>query len=287
MTLCFFASDLHGQTELYLRLFDTIAGDRPGAVFLGGDLLPTGPREGHGADAAAGDFLDGFLFRHLRALRTSMSANYPRVFAILGNDDRRADEQAFLDAESSGLLKYLHLQQSELAGFDIYGYACTPPSPFSLKDWERYDVSRYTDPGAVSPEAGRRTVQVSPREARFTTIQEELDALVGDRSLDRAVMLFHSPPYKTKLDRADLDGQTVDHAPLDVHVGSIAIRRLIEHRQPAVTLHGHVHESARLTGAWSDRIGRTICMSAAHDGPELALVRFALEQPGGASRILL
>jgi len=44
-----------------------------------------------------------------------------------------------------------------------------------------------------------------------------------------------------------------------------------------VTLHGHVHESARLTGAWQDRIGRTVCLSAAHDGPELALVRFDLE----------
>ena len=71
----------------------------------------------------------------------------------------------------------------------------------------------------------------------------------------------------------------MDHAPLDVHVGSIAIRRFIEARQPLVTLHGHVHESARLTGAWQDRIGRTVCLSAAHDGPELALVRFDLEQP--------
>ena len=78
----------------------------------------------------------------------------------------------------------------------------------------------------------------------------------------------------------------MDHAPLDVHVGSIAIRRFIEARQPLATLHGHVHESARLTGAWQERIGRTVCLSAAHDGPELALVRFDLETPADASREL-
>ena len=75
--------------------------------------------------------------------------------------------------------------------------------------------------------------------------------------------------------------------PLDVHVGSIAIRRFIEDRQPLVTLHGHVHESARLTGSWRDTIGRTHLFSAAHDGPELALVRFDLGDIASATRELI
>jgi len=101
------------------------------------------------------------------------------------------------------------------------------------------------------------------------------------------VFLFHAPPYRTKLDRADLDGKTIDHVPLDVHVGSIAVRRFIEQRQPWLTLHGHVHESARLSGDWRDCLGRTRMFSAAHDGPELALVRFDLDDPARASRELL
>jgi hypothetical protein len=52
-------------------------------------------------------------------------------------------------------------------------------------------------------------------------------------------------------------------------------------------LHGHVHESARLTGEWRDQLGRTHCLSAAHDGGELALVRFDLESPGQATRALI
>jgi len=79
----------------------------------------------------------------------------------------------------------------------------------------------------------------------------------------------------------------VEHVPLDVHVGSIAVRRFIETRQPCVTMHGHVHESARLTGAWQERFGRTVALSAAHDGPELALVRFDPERPEAARRDLI
>jgi Icc-related predicted phosphoesterase len=61
----------------------------------------------------------------------------------------------------------------------------------------------------------------------------------------------------------------------------------MEARTPWLGLHGHVHESARITGAWMDHIGRTVLLSAAHDGPELAVVRFDLERPEGATRSLI
>jgi Icc-related predicted phosphoesterase len=209
------------------------------------------------------------------------------VLAIFGNDDPRAEEGSLAELERRGLLHHVHGRRLVVAGATVYGYACVPPTPFLLKDWERYDVSRFVDPGSVSPEEGRRSVPVPEGEARWGTIAGDLEALVGADDVSGAVFLFHSPPYRTALDRAALDGQAVDHAPLDVHVGSIAIRRFIEARQPLATLHGHVHESARLTGAWQERIGRTVCLSAAHDGPELALVRFDLEAPAAASRELV
>ena len=140
----------------------------------------------------------------------------------------------------------------------------------------------------MSPEEGYRTVPVPEGEAKWGTIAGDLEALVGAGRRRRAPSSCSTRrPTRRALDRAALDGRTVDHAPLDVHVGSIAIRRFIEARQPLVTLHGHVHESARLTGAVADRIGRTVCLSAAHDGPELALVRFDLERPEAATRELL
>jgi hypothetical protein len=176
---------------------------------------------------------------------------------------------------------------SALGLFTVYGYSYVPPTPFLLKDWERYDVSRYVDPGCVSPEEGKYTVPVSERARRYCTIKEDLDTLAGEDDLRDAVFLFHAPPYETNLDRAALDDKMIDNVPLDVHVGSIAIRRFIAERQPLLTLHGHIHESTRLTNLWKDRIGRTFVFSAAHDGPELALVRFELEHLGSATRELL
>jgi Icc-related predicted phosphoesterase len=132
-----------------------------------------------------------------------------------------------------------------------------------------------------------RTFAVSNEEQSWSTIRQDLEDLAGETDLANAVFLFHSPPYNTDLDRAALDGKKVDHVPLDVHVGSIAILRFIEERQPLLTLHGHVHESTRLTGRWKQRIGRTVAINGAHDGPELSLVRFDLADPGAATRELL
>ena len=233
MTLCLFCSDLHGRRGRYTALFRAIESQRPAGVFLGGDLLPglTAPRRA-GQDGED-DFVEDFLAAGFEHLRKQLGDAYPRVFVILGNDDCRAAEPTFEEIEARGLWSYLHDRRLEFEGFDVYGYAFTPPSPFLLKDWERYDVSRYVDPGCVSPEEGRRSVPIDPREARFATIQKDLDRLTGDADLSTGRhVLFHAPPYQTKLDRAALDGRMVDHVPLDVHVGSIAVRRFIEARQP-------------------------------------------------------
>jgi Icc-related predicted phosphoesterase len=283
VTRCLFVADLHGRAARYERLLATIEAERPAAVFLGGDLLPGGALPSPGG----GDFLLGWLGPRLSALRPRLGPEWPRVLAVFGNDDPRSEESSLAELERQGLLEHAHRRRILLGSRAVYGYACVPPTPFLLKDWERYDVSRFVDPGCVSPEEGYRSVAVPEGETKWGTIAADLEALTRDDDVSGAVFLFHSPPHRTALDRGALDGKTVDHAPVDVHLGSIAVRRFIEARQPLVTLHGHVHESARLTGAWRDRIGRTVCLSAAHDGPELALVRFDLERPEAATRELL
>ena len=287
MKTCFFVSDLHGSMSRYRKLFDRIEAERPSAVFLGGDLLPSGvAMMARGAETPR-DFINDVLAIETDRIRERLGAEAPRFLLILGNDDLRSEEASLLEGAARGIWSYIHGRCVDLFGYRICGYANIPPTPFRLKDWERYDVSRYVDPGFISPENGVRTVAVPEHEARYATIASDLDRLAGRGSLKRTVMLFHAPPYKTGLDRAALDGKSIDYAPLDVHVGSIAIRRFIEKRQPLLTLHGHVHESARITGLWHDRIGHTHCLSAAHDGPELALVRFDLENPADARRELL
>jgi Icc-related predicted phosphoesterase len=287
MTNCLFVSDLHGDIDRYARLFGAITRERPKAVFLGGDLLPSALRPPTGGRPGRGDFVEAHLAAEFSRLHDRMGDAYPRVFVIMGNDDVRSSEASLLKAESLGFWEYIHMKETTLGSFTVFGYACVPPTPFLLKDWERYDVSRFVDPGSISPEEGRHSVHTDIREVRNATIKGDLDRLTKDRDMSDAILLFHAPPYETNLDRAALDGKTVDHVPLDPHIGSIAIRRFIEARKPLVTLHGHVHESARLTGSWRDRIGSTHIFSAAHDGPELSLVRFRPEDPESAERVLL
>jgi Icc-related predicted phosphoesterase len=285
MGLWFFVSDLHGQLDRYRKLFRVIRDERPVAVLLGGDLLPSAfaPESGQAEE----NFIRTVIQKEFTKLKNQLEDNYPQVFIILGNDDPRSEEAHLEDGESQGLWCYIHNKRASCSDFAVYGYACVPPTPFLLKDWERFDVSRYVEPGSISPAEGLRSVPVPAGEANYATIQSDLEKLAGKEDLSAAIFLFHAPPYRTVLDRAALDGKTIDGVPLDVHVGSIAIRRFIEARQPCVTLHGHIHESARLTGAWWERLNRTLSFSAAHDGSELALVRFDPAEPGQAWRELI
>ncbi len=281
MTRCFFISDLHGHKSRYEKLIAWIREHQPGIVFFGGDLLP----HGHYRQSEV-DFTRDYLFRILSDLQKEMGRAYPRIYVILGNDDPRSEEAEFLQLGQTGVWHYLHNRKDSWGGYDFYGYANVPPTPFRFKDWERYDVSRYVDPGCSPPEEGIYSMEPDT-DLAWATIKDELNVLTGDDPMDKSVFLFHSPPYKTALDRAGLDGKMIDHVPLDVHVGSIAIMRFIEERQPWLTLHGHIHESSSITGYWSQQFGRTTAFSAAWDGPELALVDFALEHPAGAVRHLL
>ena len=284
MPHCYFVSDLHGHAGRYEKLFQRVLQAPPDIVFIGGDLLPHGyyapSEEGNG-------FIQKVLIEGFQDLKQKLQARYPEVFLILGNDDPRINEGRIRDAgEKYGIWTYVHNRKVQYGDYDIYGYAFIPPSPFGLKDWEKYDVSRYVDPGCTHPGEGMRSV-TPDYDTEYNNIKQDLDQMVGDEKLDRSVFLFHSPPYNTPLDRAALDGQMVDYVPLDVHVGSIAIQRFIEARQPLLTMHGHIHEASRLTGRWSSRLGNTWLFNASVDSSDLALVRFDLEDPSGATRELI
>ncbi len=279
MLNCFFVSDVHGSTELYKKLFDEIFAEKPQAVFLGGDLLP------HYYNNK--NFILDFLQPNLQSLKIRLEIHYPKIFLILGNDDARIEEALILELEKQLLIEYIHFRKTNFLEYDIYGYSFTPPSPFLLKDWEKYDVSRYVDPGSISPEEGKRTVEVSIHEKKYSTIKDDLDALTIDEDLSKSIFLFHGPPYQTNLDQAAFKGRLIDHVPVDIHVGSVAIKRFIEKKQPLITLHGHIHESTRISGSWRDKIGKTFCFSAANDGTKLAIVKFEFSNPETAERILL
>lgn len=265
---CIFVSDIHGHIQKYKHLFEYIKKTNPDGVFFGGDLLPVLPPNQKNMST----FIQEKLISPIeKIIKAQKKINF---FFILGNDDPRKYEFIFKQAEEEGLLSYVNQKTVPFAEYFISGYSFVPPTPFQLKDWERYDVSRYVDVGAIPPENGRFSLPVDKKTLRFETIKKDLDELVKNAPPKKTIFLFHSPPYNTLLDRADLDGKEIDHAPVDVHIGSIAIKRFIENYQPFITLHGHVHESSQLTGKWQQFFNRTASFSAAYNGEKLAIIHF-------------
>jgi len=247
-----------------ISLIDVISNEKPDGVFIGGDILP------HGGDHAT--FIEDHLLAPIRRLRENGISS--RIFLIPGNDDPGMSMDIMNRPTDPSRVECISERTVEFSDLFVTGYPYVPPTPFRLKDWERYDVSRYTDPGCIPPEEGIFTIEVDRRSILYKTISADLSLMSETSPPDRTIYLFHSPPHNTNLDRADIDNVLIDGVSPDVHVGSIAIRKFIECHQPLLTLHGHIHESRTLTGEWRDQIGRTRLFSAANDGNGLALVRF-------------
>ncbi len=71
----------------------------------------------------------------------------------------------------------------------------------------------------------------------------------------RTIVLSHAPPYGTKLDDVGEPGEPW-------HVGSKSLRKLIQQREPLLTIAGHIHEAFRT----EDRIGRSLVVNPGPSG---------------------
>ena len=283
---CFFVSDLHGKINLYQKLFDQIKEKTPDAVFLGGDLLPAGMVYGIKNSSVNISFTDNFLGPELEKLKQEMGEKFPEIFIILGNDDPKLKEEKYIEYNNQELFRYIHCKKVKFGEFTILGYSFVPPTPFLLKDWERYDVDIEVNPGCVHPDDGFFTLEPEEGYAK-KTIQQDLKELSDGIDFSKAILLFHSPPYNTGLDRAALDGVMVDDKEVDFHVGSKAITNLINEKQPLITLHGHIHESSRITGRWKEKMKNTWAFSAANDEDGLSIVEFDPYSPEKAVRVVI
>ncbi len=91
------------------------------------------------------------------------------------------------------------------------------------------------------------------------------EMLSADTNGAPLVFNFHCPPYKSGLDtvvKLDENLRPVIErgAPVEVPVGSKAVRDAIDRYSPVVGLHGHIHESHGV-----QRIGSTVCINPGSD----------------------
>jgi Icc-related predicted phosphoesterase len=89
----------------------------------------------------------------------------------------------------------------------------------------------------------------SPRELDENALYERINRMASQlEHPERAIFNLHVPPYNTGLDTAqqiteDLEPVFVGGQPVEIPVGSTAVRQLIEEYQPLLAVHGHIHES--------------------------------------------
>jgi Icc-related predicted phosphoesterase len=210
-----YATDLHGNRELYKRLLDMGTEDDIKAIIIGGDINP-----GFNIQQQR-NFLHYYL---IPALKTFRNENNKEIYIIMGNDDFAINMDLLHEAEKSGILKVLHNRVYKIFNMYIVGYSFINPSPFMIKDWEKPEHEISLDLGKI---------------------------LIQQNDLKRTICVMHAPPFNTKLDIL-YNG---------MHVGSEAIRKFIENKQPYLTMHGHIHESYNMSGEYKERIGNTICIN--------------------------
>jgi uncharacterized protein len=100
----------------------------------------------------------------------------------------------------------------------------------------------------------------TPREEEEDALRIRIEAVVAQATAppERLVFGLHAPPYDTALDVApkiDWEKLTVQGQD-QAHVGSTAVRAVIEEVQPLLSLHGHIHESRAAV-----RLGRTLAIN--------------------------
>jgi Icc-related predicted phosphoesterase len=127
------------------------------------------------------------------------------------------------------------------------------------------------------------------RELPEDQLRQRIDKLVAEvADPKRSIFNFHAPPYGSNLDNAPKIGEDmryVSGGQALIPVGSHAIRDAILEYQPALSLHGHIHE-----GRGAVKLGRTLAVnpgSTYEDGVLQAAIVDLDPKKGEVKRYLL
>ena len=243
-----YTADLHGNKEFYKRLIEKAKENIIRAVVIGGDLCPRRTGTLEQSINYQKEFLENFFISQLSTIKKD-------VFFIMGNDDFRINEPILKNNEKNNNIKYIHKKRFDLFSKNIVGYSFVNPTPFKLKDWEKFEDGKQEKQNQFF-DYEIRTVKKEEG-----TIKEDLSNLIKLSNPKKTIYVIHTPPFNTKLDIIS-DG---------THVGSKALREFIEKQQPYLTLHGHIHESPKMSGSFIDKIDKTICINVGSSYPKMKL----------------
>ncbi len=279
----FYASDVHGSDLLWRKFLGAGKFYGAAASVMGGDLLGKAivPIERRADGSHRLQFLgeerivrsEAELDETIAAIR--MNGFYPWVGDSAEVRRAVADEDArnrlFDEVARADIARWVQLAEERpssdtryvMAGNDdpwfIDDVLAASPAIVFCDD----RVVRVGDHEMISCSYANPTPWDSPRELDEDALYARLRRL-ADQLEDSASAIFnlHVPPYASRLDTAvELDEELRPRhrggQPVEIPVGSHAVRRIIEECQPLLALHGHIHESRG-----EARIGRTLALNS-------------------------
>ena len=307
----FFATDIHGSEICWRKFLNAAAFYKADMVVLGGDvtgkvMVPiTTTSPGHWEVSFGGQRVALSTQAELDDMKRRIRDRgyYPAVMTLdeldaLSEEDGSVDRR-FTQEMTRGLEMWLDMADSKLHGGEI---------PCILNGgnddiWEIDDIieqspcvsfaeSKILDIGGfylASMGWTNPTPWNTFREAPEDVLTTKIDALVSSiPDMNRAIFNFHAPPYGTGLDEAP----ALDETMRPIHggavmkpVGSTAVREAILKYRPALSLHGHIHESKGVR-----KLGGTMAMnpgSSYTDGVLQGAVLDLNEKKGKLARYIL
>jgi Icc-related predicted phosphoesterase len=283
----YYASDVHGSDVLWRKFLNAGKHYECSTLIMGGDLMgkamvPILRNNGSYTTWVIGEEREATTTEELDELERAIRMNgfYPVHVTPAEHQAMRENasvrEQVFAQAMIDDLERWVDLAEQRLAATGVRVYVM----PGNDDPWAIDEVlesssavlscdNRIVDVGGhemLSSGFANPTPWHSPRELPEDELYTKLKALAEQlTSPETAIFNLHVPPYDCGLDTAieideELRPVLRSGRPVEIPVGSTAVRELIEEFQPALALHGHIHESRGIT-----RIGRTVAINPGSD----------------------
>ena len=279
----YYASDVHGSDVCWRKFLNAAQFYEVGTLIMGGDLCgkglaPVVRRNGGWTMPLAGQERHVTSETELAELEklVRQSGFYPRLmteeeFERISADER-ALEEVFELAMVEGVRRWMALADERLPAADATAYVMPGnDDPWAIDEaLAGHKTVVACDDQIVmlgrhemlslgwSNETPWHTARELDEDALYARIKVLAEQLENPRS---AIFNIHVPPYASGLDTAtELDDTLkpvlVGGQPHEIPVGSTAVVQLIDEYEPALGLHGHIHESRGMA-----QVGRTLCIN--------------------------
>jgi Icc-related predicted phosphoesterase len=279
----FFATDVHGSEICWKKFLNAGAHYEADVVILGGDMtgkalvpvIDEGNGHWHATLLENRQELDGEEAVVAFEQAVQRRGYYPfrttqEEVARLSADESRW--HALFDEHMIGTVeRWMQMADERLRGTGIRCFVC-PGNDDQLEidavveaaDTVELGEGRVVDVDGfqlASSGWANRTPWDTYREEDEPQLLERFERMISGVTAapEKTIFSLHCPPHSTGLDDAPqltADMDLKDAGRSTVPVGSTAVRAVIEQYQPALSLHGHIHEARGTT-----RLGRTLCIN--------------------------